>query len=119
ILYQGGGGGSTQMTSFTNEHARVGSRSVAPRRRPPRTPRDLDLFGDGQHEFIFIGTSDHLNSDRQAVGRKASRDGRARKACKVEPLRKSHSVAIAVLAASCPGSIPVPKCGGHANRREQ
>lgn len=52
-------------------------------------------FGDGEDEFVFEGTTDNLHADGKTFARKADGNRSAWETSEIEPLGKTHGVAVA------------------------
>src|ERR671924_1432105 len=85
--------------------------------RLPGAAGVFEGFGDGENQFVFEGTADDLHADGKTFLRKADGDGSARETSEIEPLGKTHGVAIA--GAGVVASFAVAEGGRGRNGRQK
>ena len=76
----------------------------------PGAARLLDALRDRQDELFFVRASNHLHSNRQTFRRDSDRNGDSGTSDKVQPLRMTHRVAIAMGRIRAIRSFAVTKC---------
>src|SRR5260370_40064622 len=90
---------------------------VLERRGLPGAVGTLDAFRDGEDQFVFKRPADDLDTDGESFIRMRDWDGRAGKACQIQPLRKAHGIAVSDAGPIV--SFTMTKRGARGNRREK
>src|SRR5260370_35839450 len=90
---------------------------VLERRGLPGAAGTLDDFRDGEDQFVFKRPADDLDTDGESFIRMRDWDGRAGKACQIQPLRKAHGIAISDAGPIV--SFTMTKRGIRGNRRKK